>query len=296
MGAMRDPESDTVVDITRLLRDERDGRGGRGENQSPASSSRDAPKTDGIRAKVRSFAKKLLERKENEIADQIVGDHLLIDGINYEDDLLDQKRAENLYKSLRGALEYYRQQPQNLAVYKRIHRETGFFSLLALYVELTANAANKPGFQYLTPEQIQFFKQVHAKIPALMEITKHMEYLHHVSLAKQKAIQRQSAADLRTRVTGRTGPVPAEQSMPDPFIDVLLDVLHKLQKEEKKPLSQHANIAGAIGRLTEAVRQHSVGLNIVQRAIEIACPDFAFENPASIAMLLIRGVENELQP
>ncbi|MEK7172188.1 MAG: hypothetical protein AAB739_04730, partial [Patescibacteria group bacterium] len=232
---MRDPESDTVVDITRLLRDERDGRGGRGENQSPASSSRDAPKTDGIRAKVRSFAKKLLERKENEIADQIVGDHLLIDGINYEDDLLDQKRAENLYKSLRGALEYYRQQPQNLAVYKRIHRETGFFSLLALYVELTANAANKPGFQYLTPGQIQFLKQVHAKIPTLQEITKHMEYLHHVALAKQ----RQSAADLRTRVTGRTGPVPAEQSMPDPFIDVLLDVLHKLQEEEKKPLSQH---------------------------------------------------------
>ena len=141
-----------------------------------------------------------------------------------------KKRAENLYKSLRGALEYYRQQPQNLAVYKRIHRETGFFSLLALYVELTANAANKPGFQYLTPGQIQFFKTSACKNS---DITGNYKAYGIFAPCGARKTKRQSAADLRTRVTGRTGPVPAEQSMPDPFIDVLLDVLHKLQEEEK---------------------------------------------------------------
>lgn len=286
---MQDFERNIVVDITRI----REQRSGSRTSELPSP---DPQKTDGIKAKVRSFARKLLERKENEIADQILGDSLLIDGINYEDDLLDAKRAMDLYKQLRSALEYYKQQPQNLAVYKRIHRETGFFSLLALYVELTANAANKPGFQYLTPGQIQFLKQVHAKIPTLMEITKHMEYLRHAALTKQKALQQQSAADLRTRITGRTGPIPAEQSMPDPFIDVLLDVLHKLREEEKKPLSRHTNIANGINRLTEAVQKYSVRLDVVQRAIEIACPDFEFKNPACIARLLVQGVENELEP
>lgn len=50
-----------------------------------------------------------------------------------------------------------------------------------------------------------------------------------------------------------------------------------------------------INRLTEAVRKYSVKLDIVQRAIEIAYPDYEFKNPTCIAKLLVQGIENELQ-
>lgn len=277
---MRNPESDNVLDITSLL---------------PYAPSPDAQKPARITTKVSSLAERILQKTENGIADSILGDSSLIGEINYEDDLSDAKRAMDLYKRLRSALEYYKQQPEHLSPYKRTHRETGFFSLLALYVELTANAANKPCVQYLTPEQIQFLKQVHAKIPTLGEITRHMEYLHHAAQAKQAALQRKVATKLRAQVTGRTGPVPAEQNVPEQFASVLLDVLHELQEEEKKPLSQHANITGVIRKLAEVAQQYSIGLDVVQRAIEITCPEFEFRYPNHIAKLLIQGVMNELQ-
>lgn len=276
---MQDFEQHTVVDITHI----REQRGGGPQ------------KTDGIRAKIHSLTKRLLEKEENEIADQILGDSLLIDGINYEDDLLNAQRAMDLYKQLRSALEYYKQHPQNLAVYKRIHRETGFFSLLALYVELTANAANKPGFQYLTPEQIQFLKQVCAKIPTLKLITQHMEYLRQITLGKIEESQKRLITTLRTRVIGKTGPVSAEQNIPEQFINTLLDILYAMQEEERKPYPQHANIiTAAIEKLSAVAIQYSIKQELIQKTVKEACGDFELANPSYVAMLLTRGIENEV--
>lgn len=162
-------------------------------------------------------------------------------------------------------------------------------------MELTANAANKPGFQYLTPAQTQFLKQVHAKIPTLKLITQHMECLREIMLGKKEELQKQLITTLRTRVIGTTGPVSVEQNIPGQFIEILTDVLYEMQEEERKPCPQHSNIiTTAIEKLSAVAMQYSIKQELIQKTVAEACGEFDLANPSYVARLLTRGIENEL--